>query len=188
MPVSPITAALERADRGEPGASDALWQLVYADLKRIASSRLAALKPGETLQATALVHEAWMRLQIGDPTWSSRAHFFGAAAQSMRNILVDQARRKQRLRRNSGQQPMSLEPDPGIAAAAGADNAELLALDEALDALGREYERPTRIVMLRYFAGLSTAEIAELLGVTRRTVDRDFLFARSWLRRFLDRA
>ncbi|MCK5941100.1 MAG: sigma-70 family RNA polymerase sigma factor [Planctomycetes bacterium] len=187
MPLSPITAALERADRGEPGATDALWQLVYADLKRIASSRIAALKPGQTLQATALVHEAWMRLQVGNPSWSSRAHFFGAAAQSMRNILVDQARRKHRLRRNAGQQAVSLEPDPGIAAEPGLDDVEILALDEALDALGREYERPTRIVMLRYFAGLSMAEIAELLGVTRRTVDRDFLFARTWLRRFLDR-
>jgi RNA polymerase sigma factor (TIGR02999 family) len=181
----PITEALARAERGEPGAQEALWDLVYADLKQLAAARLARLKPGQTLQATALVHEAWVRLGGDDPKeWQGRAHFFGAAARSMRNILVDQARRKQSLKRNEGRtaQPMTSE----MAADEVASQIDMLALDEALDALQDEFERPAQIVMLRFFAGLSIAEIAELLGVTTRTVDRDFLFARTWLRRFMD--
>ena len=181
-----ITSALERAERGEPGADHELWRLVYSELKLIAASRLRRMRPGETLQATALVHEAWMRLQgDGAPGWQSRAHFFGAAAISMRNILVDEARRKQRLCRNAGRAPESLPPE--LAVAAGADPVYLLALDEALTALAAAYERPARVVMLRYFAGLEIAEIAELLAVTARTVDRDFLFARTWLRRRIER-
>jgi len=188
METSPITHALERVQRGDAGASDALWQLVYADLKGIAARRLAKMKPGETLQATALVHEAWMRLRTSEQQgWANRAHFFGAAARSMRNILVDQARRKQRLRRNEGQRPLQLEPDVAIESGSELEQLDILAIDEALDAMGQQFERPTRIIMLRYFTGLSIAEIAEVLGVTKRTVDRDFLFARTWLRRYLDR-
>jgi len=180
-----ITMALARAERGEPGADAELWELVYADLKRIAAARLARLRPGETLQATALVNEAWLRL--GDAGgFEGRAHFFGAAARSMRNILVDEARRKQRLCRNEGRGAEELSPE--IAASVGdVDQLDMLALDEALTALSAEYERPARVVMLRYFTGLEIGEIAELLGVNRRTVDRDFLFARSWLRRHIDR-
>ena len=105
----------------------------------------------------------------------------------MRNILVDQARRKQRLRRNEGQRPLQLEPDVAIESGSELEQLDILAIDEALDAMGQQFERPTRIIMLRYFTGLSIAEIAEVLGVTKRTVDRDFLFARTWLRRYLDR-
>ena len=181
MDAEPITIALARVENGEPGADDALWQLVYRQLKQIANLRLSRLPPGQTLQATALVHEAWVRLAAQQqPGWGGRGHFFAAAARSMRNILVDQARRKQRLRRNGGIAP---EPLAGEVAAADAlPPVDLLALDEALDALAQEYERPARVVMLRYFAGLSIAEIAELLQVTPRTIDRDFLFARTWLR------
>ncbi|MEZ6036777.1 MAG: ECF-type sigma factor [Planctomycetota bacterium] len=186
MSSEPITQALDRIGRGEPGADAALWELVYGDLKRLASGRLAALRPGETLQATALVHEAWVRLGAGaSQSWQNRAHFFGAAARSMRNILVDEARKKQRLRRNSGQQPEQLSLE--IAAQTGADQIDMLALDEALTALQAEFERPARVVMLRYFAGLEIGEIAEMLEVTTRTVDRDFLFARTWLRRQMGR-
>jgi RNA polymerase sigma factor (TIGR02999 family) len=188
MDVQPITIALERAGRGEPGASEDLWELVYSDLRRMAAGRLARLRPGETLQATALVHEAWMRLQANQShEWNGRAHFFGAAARSMRNILVDQMRSKQRLRRNGGQRAVDFEldavaqPDQG-----GVDEFDLVALDDALTAMGELFERPTRIVMLRYFVGLTIPEIADLLGIAARTVDRDFLFARTWLRRQME--
>lgn len=188
MDPSQITIALQRAENGEPGAAEELWQLVYADLKSIASGRLARLKPGETVQATVLVHEAWIRLQEGQSReWRGRAEFFGAAARSMRNILVDQVRSKHRLRRNAGAVPIALDENATIAVGTGAASLDILALDEALTAMGAEFERPTRIIMLRFFAGLSIAEIADMLGVTRRTVDRDFLFARTWLRRYMDR-
>lgn len=186
MSSQPITLALERAARGEEGAHEVLWELVYPELKRMASARIARRRPGETLQATALVHEAWMRLGVEDrPGWEGRAHFLGAAARSMRNIIVDQARRRQRRGGDGGEE---LPIDFGeVSAAAGADRLDMLALDEALTALEAQFERPARVVMLRFFAGLELGEIAELIHVNRRTVDRDWLFARTWLRRFLDR-
>ncbi|MEM8710501.1 MAG: ECF-type sigma factor [Planctomycetota bacterium] len=186
MTIGPITHALERAESGEPGATDELWQLVYDDLKRIASGRLAKLGSGETLQATALVHEAWMRMGGTDQAaWKGRAHFFGAAAVSMRNILVDQARAKNSLRQNSGARPKDLSIE--IADVGGTDPGELLALDEALTALAKDFDRPARIVMLRYFAGLTIVEIADLMEVSSRLIDREFLFARTWLRRFMEK-
>lgn len=182
MVIHPVTLALARVERGEPGASEALWRLVYEDLRQLASARLAGLGPGQTLQATALVNEVWMRLGGDAPqNFEGSAHFFGAAAGAMRNILVDQARRKGRLRRNSGKEAATLTPD--VAAEAGGSTADVLALDEALTAFAAQYERPARIVMLRFFAGLEIPKIAELLGVSSRTVDREFLFARTWLRR-----
>lgn len=183
----PITVVLERAERNEPGASEELWSLVYDELKRIASARLGAMRPGQTIQATALVHEAWVRLEgaSGPSSWDSRAHFFGAAARSMRNILVDQARAKQRLKRNSGDAPDTYDAD--LVADHGAEAVDMLALDEALKALSAEFERPAQIVSLRYFTGLELNEIAEMLGVTPRTVQRDFKFAKTWLKRQLDR-
>lgn len=186
MSTNPITHALDRARRGEQGADAALWELVYGDLKRLAAGRLAHMKPGETLQATALVHEAWVRLGAGqEQEWQNRAHFFGAAARSMRNIVVDEARRKQRLRRNGGQRLEDLGPE--LTAATGMDRIDLLTLDEALTALQADYERQAQVVMLRFFTGLDLGEIAEVLQITRRTVDRDFLFARTWLRRHMNR-
>jgi RNA polymerase sigma factor (TIGR02999 family) len=180
-----VTHALARIERGEPGATEALWEMVYADLKQLAAARLRKAAPGQTLQATALVHEAWMRLSGEDPSyWQGSVHFFSAAARSMRNILVDQARFKHRLRRNSGQKPASLSVE--LVADESVPAVDMLALDEALTALASEHERPARIMMLRFFAGLSMQKIAELLDVAIRTVDRDFLFARTWLRRRLD--
>lgn len=187
MKPGPITNALARAEKGEPGASDELWQLVYDDLKRLASARLAKLGSGETIQATALVHEAWMRMGGEEtPALKGRAHFFGIAAVSMRNILVDQARAKNSLRRNGGVRPADLSIE--IAEVGEADPDELLALDEALTALAEGFERPAQIVMLRYFAGLTIVEIADLLEVSTRLIDREFLFARTWLRRFMEKA
>lgn len=179
-----VTVMLERVERGEPRASEELWQLVYQDLKHLAAARLGQLAPGQTMQATALVNEVWMKLGGDAPlSFESRGHFFGAAANAMRNILVDQARRKRRLRRNAGQRPATLSTE--IAIDDGAAPIEMLALDEALTAFEKDYERPARIVSLRFFAGLAIAEIAALLGVTTRTIDREYLFARTWLRRFL---
>lgn len=185
MQAQPITLALERAARGEPGAEEALWELVYWDLKQLAAQRLRELRSGQTLQATALVHEAWMRLrQQGTPTWDNRAHFFSAAARSMRNILVDRARSEQRLKRGKGVRPQALSTE--LAIDESGVPLDLLALDEALDALTKEYERPAKILMLRFFAGLGIEEIAEMMDLTTRTIERDLLFARTWLRRFLD--
>lgn len=186
MSEKPVTLALARVERGEPGASEALWELVYQDLRELAAARLGRLAPGQTLQATALVHEAWMRLGGDEPqSFEGRAHFFGAAANAMRNILVDEARKKGRQRRNAGQAPATLAID--LAADDQGSSLDMLALDEALTEFAKEFERPARIVLLRFFAGLEIAKIAELLDVTTRTVDRDYLFARTWLRRFLSR-
>lgn len=189
MDESPITAALGRLDRGDPGASEELWDLVYADLKRIALGRIQSLRSGETLQATALVHEAWMKMGKDDsPSWSGRAHFFAVASLCMRNVLVDDARRKHAVRRGGGARPGELS-DTVAEGCAGTDTdpSELLALDEALTALAERYERPSEVVMLRFFGGRTIAETAELLDVSPGTVDREFLFARTWLRRFMER-
>lgn len=186
MTSTPVTVALARAERGEPGASEELWELVYQDLRRLAAARLGGLGPGQTMQATALVNEVWLKLGAdAPPSFDSRAHFFGAAARAMRNILVDQARRTGRLRRNAGRRPATLCAD--VAVDDRGSPIDMLALDEALDAFAKEYERPAKVVMLRFFAGLTIVQIAELLGVTSRTIDREFLFARTWLRRFLAR-
>lgn len=189
MEKSPITAALGRLDRGDPGASEELWKLVYEDLKRIALGRLRSLRSGETLQATALVHEAWMKMGKDDgPAWSGRGHFFAVAALCMRNVLVDDARRKQAVRRGSGARPGELsETVAEGCAGTDTDPAELLALDEALTALAASYERPSQVVMLRFFGGRTIAETAEVLDVSPSVVDREFLFARTWLRRFMER-
>ncbi|MEL6428918.1 MAG: ECF-type sigma factor [Planctomycetota bacterium] len=189
MDESPITAALGRLDRGDPGASEELWDLVYADLKRIALGRIQSLRSGETLQATALVHEAWMKMGKEDsPSWSGRAHFFAVASLCMRNVLVDDARRKHAVRRGGGVRPGELS-DTVAEGCAGTDTdpTELLALDEALTALAERYERPSEVVMLRFFGGRTIAETAELLDVSPGTIDREFLFARTWLRRFMER-
>lgn len=178
----PVTQALEKAGRGEPGAADQLWELVYADLRRLAAARIGKLRPGQTLQATALVSEVWVRLGA-DNSWQNRAHFFGAAARSMRNILVDAARSRQRLKRNSGEAHVTLATELSIDD--GLPPIDVLALDEALERLSTRYERPAQIVMLRFFAGQSTEEIAGMLGVTKRTIEREFLFARTWLRKEL---
>ena len=173
------TGILKAMERGESGAGERLLPLVYDELRRLAVQRLAQEKPGQTLQATALVHEAYLRLVgEGSESWDNRRHFFAAAAEAMRRILIDQARRKRRQRHGGGKRRVDL--DEGCSLVEPPDD-DLLALDEALTKL--ETLRPDRaaVVKLRFFAGLSTAETALALGISLPTAERYWRFARTWL-------
>jgi RNA polymerase sigma factor (TIGR02999 family) len=176
-------SALDAAGLGDSQAAAELLPLVYRDLRRLASANLARLGREQTLSATALVHEAYLALAGGhDPGWSGRGHFFGAAARAMRELLVDAARRRSAIKRGGGQQRLDVDEEADVLAIdTGLDADELLALDAALDRMKGEHERAAEIVMLRYFAGLTTDEIAATLGVTTRTVERTWRFARAWL-------
>jgi RNA polymerase sigma factor (TIGR02999 family) len=167
-------------ERGDPQAAERLLPLVYDELRELASRRLGREAPGQTLQATALVHEAYMRLVGGDPgrRWDGRGHFFAAAAEAMRRILVDRARDRRRLKRGGGLGRVDL--DLGSVPVDGAGD-DLIDLDEALTDLGREDLLCARLVALRFFAGLTQAEAAEALGLARRTADRHWAYARAWL-------
>lgn len=180
--VSRILGAIEA---GDPSASEQLLPLVYEQLRALAASRLAHEAPGQTLQPTALVHEAYLRLVGGEPPagWDGRGHFFAAAAEAMRRILVENARRKQRLRHGGGRTPVSLD-DPRIATDPPDD--DLLALDEALDRLTEIDPEAAGLVKLRYFSGLSTEEAGAMLGLSERTAYRAWSFARAWLYRHLN--
>ena len=183
-----ITAALAVLRRGAPEAMDHLLPLVYADLRRIAHRQLAAEPAGHTLCTTALVHEAYLRLSAQTHAqWVGRAQFFAVAARTMRRILVDYARRHWAARRGgAGRRPVALDEADDAGALAVAERAgELLALDEALERLGALDERLARMVECRFFAGLTEAETAEALGVSTRTVARDWLMAKGWLYREL---
>lgn len=179
-----VSEILAQVSRGEKRAADELLPLVYDELRRLAQYRMSRLGPNQTLQATALVHEAYMRV-VGDqdPGWDSRGHFFGAAAQAMRNILVERARRRGRIKHGGGLRRANI--DEAALGGDERDDAEILALDEGLTRLEQEDARKGRIVMLRYFGGLSMDEIAELMQVSTRTVEREWRFARAWLRREL---
>ena len=178
---SDVTMLCEAIGDGDQRAAAELLPRVYRELRRLASARLAKLPPGQTLQTTALVHEAYLRLVGGaDPGWNGRAHFFGAAAQAMRDILVDQARRKASLKHGGGHKRVGeIEELPIEVGGVARDH--MLELDEALARLEKLDPRKARVVMLRYFAGLEPTTIAELLDVSARTVERDWRFARSWL-------
>lgn len=177
-----VTRLLARVDRGEAGALDALFPLVYAELHRAAARALRIERPGHTLQPTALVHEAYLKLIGGGPIPSrNRAHFLGIASRAMRQILVDHARRRQAAKRGGG---IRLETLGGAAAdpadpASGFD--DLVALDDALERLSALNPRLRKVVEMRFFGGLSEEEIAAALGVTTRTVQRDWARARAWL-------
>jgi RNA polymerase sigma factor (TIGR02999 family) len=177
--MSDVTQILNAIDSGDPHAARQLLPLVYDELRRLAAAKLALEKPGQTLDATGLVHEAYLRLvrvpSVSDG-WDNRAHFFAAAAESMRRILVENARRKRRLKRGGDRVRIRLDDVP--APPAGED---LLALDEALARLATEDAPKAELVKLRYFAGLSVEDAARCLGISRATADRWWSFARAWL-------
>ena len=180
-----VTHILSQVESGDPQATEQLLRLVYDELRRLAAQKLAQEKPGQTLQATALVHEAYLRLVDVDktPHWSSRRHFFAAAAEAMRRILVEQARRKKRAKHGGGRQRVPLnEAQPACH-----DNAdELLAIHEALDKLAAEDPEAAQLVQLRYFAGLSVEQAAETMGLARSTAYVHWAYAKASLRVLLD--
>lgn len=176
-----ITEVLGRAARGESGAADELIGLVYQDLRRMARARLGK-QHAVSVEPTTLVHEAWMR--IGGGAWNGRSHFFAAAAVAMRNVLVDHARHRNRVKRGGGMEQHELVT-AFLGADGGVEPIDILALDEALTRLEQEFGRPAEVVVLRFFSGASMEEIAEALAVNVRTIERDWSFARAWLRREL---
>ena len=176
----PITLMLEAAGTGDRQATENLLPLVYQELRHLAEIRLAKTPPGNTLQPTALVHEAYLRLVGSDePAWNGRGHFFAAAAQAMRQVLVDQARRRASLKRGGERRRVDMEAVEPIIEPPTTD---MLALDEALQELERSDPRQGRIVILRYFAGLSNEETAQAMNLSLRTVEREWRFARAYLR------
>jgi RNA polymerase sigma factor (TIGR02999 family) len=180
-----VTRILSAIEQGDPKAADQLLPLVYDELRMLAAQRLSQEKPGQTLQATALVHEAYLRLAGGDPArmWDGRGHFFAAAAEAMRRILVERARRKRSQKRGAGAARIDLE-EVNPAADEAAD--EILAVDEALAGLAAADPRAAELVKLRYFVGLSLPEAARSLGMAPRSADRLWAYARAWLRRAVD--
>jgi RNA polymerase sigma factor (TIGR02999 family) len=179
--VDDVTQILKAIDQGDPRAADRLLPLVYDELRRLAAAKLAQEKSGQTLQPTALVHEAYLRLVGGAPQggWDGRGHFFAAAAQAMRRILVENARRKKRLKHGGEARRVELE-DVDRAPEPPPD--ELLALDEALDKLAQADPPAAEIVKLHFFAGLSLEEAGALLGLSRASAYRQWTYARAWLR------
>ena len=183
--MSDVTQILSRIEQGDPLASEQLLPLVYDELRKLATAKLAQEKPGQTLQATALVHEAYLRL-VGregeapaEPRlWNSRGHFFGAAAEAMRRILLNRARDKGRLVRGGHFQRLDLEK---IELAVDAPHEDLVAIDEAIERLAAENQECAQVVKLRFFAGLSIDETAAALGVSASTAKRHWAFARAWL-------
>ena len=182
--MSEVTRILATAKPGDPHAAEQLLPLVYDELRRLAADRLAHETPGQTLQATALVHEAYLRLVQGAPDrdWDNRGHFFAAAAEAMRRILINRARDKNRLKRGGGWKRLDLEH---LEVVEDATDDELLALDEALERLAAENDACADLVKLRFFAGLTLEEAAGSLGLAQRTANRYWAFARAWMYRTL---
>ena len=176
---TPVTGMIQAATEGDAKAAAELLPLIYQELRRLARSRMAGLVVGQTLQPTALVHEAYVRLVgSGDPGWDGRGHFFAAAARAMRDILVDQARRKASLKRGGDRQRTDQDPaDVPIAS----PSEDVLALDEALRRLEVDDPRKGQIVNLRFFAGLTIEETAAALGVSHETIKREWRYIRTWL-------
>jgi RNA polymerase sigma factor (TIGR02999 family) len=181
--MSEVTRILSAIEGGDPGAAEQLLPLVYDELRRLAAQKLAHEKPGQTLEATALVHEAYVRLVDVEKAqqWNGRGHFFASAAEAMRRILVENARRKGRKKHGGGRRRVNLDVALGVADAA----VDLLALDEALSRLEAADPVAARLVTLRYFAGLTTAAAAEMLGISVRSAERNWTYAKSWLHREL---
>jgi RNA polymerase sigma factor (TIGR02999 family) len=178
--MSDVTRILSAIEQGDPHAAAQLLPLVYDELRKLAAQRLAQEKPGQTLQATALVHEAYVRLVDVDKVqqWNSRGHFFAAAAEAMRRILIDNARRKERSKRGGGRKRVDLE-SADLVATSSPD--ELLVLNDALDKLATEDPEAAQLVQLRYFMGLSVEEAAQVLGISRSTAYERWAYARAWL-------
>ena len=177
--MSDVTRILDRVQRGEAQAADELLPLVYGELRKLAAYRMAQEPPGQTLQATALVHEAWLRLVRGeDHNFQNRQHFFAAAAQAMRRILIEKARRRERARHGGQFQRVELD---AVEIAAPLHDADLLALDEALDRLAALDPVAAELVNLRFFVGVAHADAARMLGLSRSGADRAWVFARAWL-------
>jgi RNA polymerase sigma factor (TIGR02999 family) len=179
--MSEVTQLLNAIGQGDPRASAELLPVVYEELRKLAAARLAQVKPGQTLQATALVHEAYLRLLGPDDinqSWNSRGHFFGAAAEAMRRILIEEARRKQRIRHGGQFQRVDLDSACAVSEPASLD---LLVLDEALIKLAAIEPDKVELVKLRFFGGLTMSEAAAALGISLATAERHWTFARSWL-------
>lgn len=174
--MSDVTLILDAINHGESQASEKLLTLVYEELRRMAAVRMASESPGQTLQPTALVHEAWLQLVgAGDRTWENRAHFFGAAAEAMRRILIDASRRKSTLKRGGGLERLNIaELD---LAQAGPDD-DVLLINEALEELEKEVPQQARIVVMKFFGGLTNQEVAESLGIGERSVERQWAAAK----------
>ena len=183
--MSDVTQILSAIDQGDPAAADQLLPVVYEELRRLAAWKLSHEKPGQTLQATALVHEAYLRLVDVETAqhWDSRGHFFAAAAEAMRRILIENARRRNSLRHGQGWERRTGDTSELVAPAVPD---ELLALDEALDKLAREDPSSADLVKLRYFAGFTVKQAAEIMGVSPRKADFMWSYARAWLRREID--
>lgn len=177
--VSDVTRLLEGAGQGDAGAADKLLAVVYDELRKLAAHKMARERPGQTLQATALVHEAWLNMGGENPQWQNRAHFFGAAAEAMRRILIDRARWKLAARHGGGQERVNVED---IEIAAPSDNEdELLAVHGALDQLAAEDPEKAELVKLRFFAGLTLEEAGAVMGISERTAKRHWAYAKAWL-------
>jgi RNA polymerase sigma factor (TIGR02999 family) len=180
--MSDVTRILSAIERGDPQVSEQLLPLVYDELRKLAAQRLAQEKPGQTLQATALVHEAYLRLVDGEGApvgWNGRGHFFAAAAEAMRRILVDQARRKAGPKAGGDRQRVDFD---AVEPAIEGPRVDLIALDEALTALEAKDRRKADLVRLRFFAGLSIEQAAEAIGISAATANNDWSYAKSWLR------
>lgn len=177
-----VTVILDRVNRGDSRAADELLPLVYEELRKLAASKMAREAPGQTIQATALVHEAWLRLGGEEqPEWQNRAHFFAAAAEAMRRILIDRARKRRAVRHGGELQRTEADALDRVPITAGADDAELLDVHEALDALARHDARKAELVKQCYFVGLTFKEAALVLDISEPTARRDWTYARAWL-------
>jgi RNA polymerase sigma factor (TIGR02999 family) len=178
--MSEVTRILSAIEGGDPSAAEQLLPLVYEELRKLAAQKMARERPGQTLDATGLVHEAYLRLVNTEEAqhWSSRGHFFAAAAEAMRRILVDNARRRHARKRGGDLERIDL---PELPDRSGDEPVDLLALDEALTKLEEEHPQKARVVKLRFFAGFTLEETAEMVGISRATAQRDWAYARAWL-------